>query len=263
MKALQLREIVFGPSHISRVCTVLDHLFCVRSAALTKVLRLVALRVSPSIVDNDSTYFFKTFVVSCLFVQILASLLAIASSEKLLCPMSGWVCQWKSGSSSVMVLLKDQAPQIRVKSFPGLQGCRSVPLRYLGSLRSPKIKCVWERSEAPLPPLRSRPKCDFIHPRQLSPFPERLVLPFSNEFILSDYAELDSSGNDDPFTSSAKLSDHEILVEHMVDMQKATAEFRETYYRRDTTSSQSWTPWGKRRCLRTTNSRKVAYHYLA
>ena len=33
--------------------------------------------------------------------------------------------------------------------------------------------CFWERIEAPLPPLRSRPKCDFIHARQLSPFLER------------------------------------------------------------------------------------------
>ena len=41
----------------------------------------------------------------------------------------------------------------------------------------------WERIEAPLPPLRPRPKCNFIHPRQLSPSPERLVLPFSNEVI--------------------------------------------------------------------------------
>ena len=71
-----------------------------------------------------------------------------------------------------------------------------------------------------------RPKCDFIHPRQLSPFPERLVLPFSNEDILSGYEELDSSGND-LFTSWAKLSEHEILVEHMVDIEKAAAEFRE------------------------------------
>ena len=48
----------------------------------------------------------------------------------------------------------------------------------------------WERIEAPLPPLRPRPKCDFMHPRQLSPFPDRLVLPFSNEVILSGYEEL-------------------------------------------------------------------------
>ena len=91
-----------------------------------------------------------------------------------------------------MYLLKDPAPQIRVKSSPRLLEYRSIPLRYLGSL-----------------------KCDSIHPRQLSPFPERSVLPFSNEVILSRYEELDSTGND-LFTSWAKLSEHEILVEHMV-----------------------------------------------
>ena len=36
----------------------------------------------------------------------------------------------------------------------------------------------WERIETPLPPLRPRPNCNFIHPRQLSPFPERLELSF-------------------------------------------------------------------------------------
>ena len=119
---------------------------------------------------------------------------------------------WKSEFSSAMYLLKDQAPQIRVKSSPRLLGCRSLPLRHLGSLRSTMIKHVfWERIEAPLPPLRPRPKCDFIHPRQLSPFPERLVLPFSNEVVLSGYEELDSSGND-LFTSWAKLSEREILA---------------------------------------------------
>ena len=57
--------------------------------------------------------------------------------------------------------------------------------------------CFWERIEAPLSPLRPRPKCNFIHPRQLSPFPERLELPFSNEVIfLSSYEEFDSSGTD-------------------------------------------------------------------
>ena len=40
---------------------------------------------------------------------------------------------------------------------------------------------VWERIEAPQPPLQPRPECNLIHPRQLSPFPERLVLPFSHD----------------------------------------------------------------------------------
>ena len=50
---------------------------------------------------------------------------------------------------------------------------------------------VWERIEAPMPPLRRlRPTCNFIHRRQLSPFPERLALPFSNDEILCDYEEI-------------------------------------------------------------------------
>ena len=44
-------------------------------------------------------------------------------------------------------------------------------------LAKPQDKaCFGERVEGPLPPLPPRPKCDFIHPRQLSSFPERLVL---------------------------------------------------------------------------------------
>ena len=35
---------------------------------------------------------------------------------------------------------------------------------------------VGERIQAPLPPLRPRPRCNFIHPRKLSPFPERIAL---------------------------------------------------------------------------------------
>ena len=45
----------------------------------------------------------------------------------------------------------------------------------------------WETSEAPLPP----PKrvCNFIHPKRLSPCPERLGLPFPDGEILSGYEE--------------------------------------------------------------------------
>ena len=81
-----------------------------------------------------------------------------------------------------------------------------------------------------------RPKCDFIHPRQLSPFLERLVLPFSNEVILSGYEEFDSSGTD-LFTTWVKMSEHEILVQHMVDVEKATSEFREAPERKHATCS--------------------------
>ena len=96
--------------------------------------------------------------------------------------------------------------------------------------------CFWERIDAPLPSLRPRPKCNFIHPRQLSPFPERLELPFSNDEILSGYEEFDSSGTD-LFTTWVKMSEHKILVQHMVEIQKATAEFREASERKPATSS--------------------------
>ena len=43
----------------------------------------------------------------------------------------------------------------------------------------------WERIEAPLPPLRPQPKCNFIHAQQLSPSPERLDLPFFFQMMKS------------------------------------------------------------------------------
>ena len=50
-------------------------------------------------------------------------------------------------------------------------------------LATPQDKAYfWERIEAPLPPFR--PRCNFIHPRQLSPFLERLESPFSSDEIL-------------------------------------------------------------------------------
>ena len=53
---------------------------------------------------------------------------------------------------------------------------RDSPILFLGSPRGLKTKAYfWERIEAPMPP--SRPRCTFTHPRQLSPFLERLELP--------------------------------------------------------------------------------------
>ena len=62
----------------------------------------------------------------------------------------------------------------------------------------------WERLKAPLPPLPPRPKCNFTHPRLLSPFPERLEFPFSSDEILSGYEDIVSSGTDQ-FTAWAKM----------------------------------------------------------
>ena len=93
----------------------------------------------------------------------------------------------------------------------------------------------WERTEAPFP--LPRPRCNFIHPKQLSPFPERLKLPFSSEDILSGYEDVVSSGTDQ-FTTWVKADPDVTLVRHMVDVQKAVAEFREASERRHDTSSQ-------------------------
>ena len=217
--------------------------------------------------------------------------------------MSGWVCQWKpfwipvedSFKKAYMeewVFIRDvpsEGPSSTDQGevIPETPRVSNLASSLLWEPAKPHDKeCFLERIDAPLPPLRPRPKCDFIHPQQLSPFPERLELPFSSDDILSGYEELDSSGND-LFTSWARLGEHEILVEHMVDIEKATAEFREASERKHATSShlkssrkrfatrsivqrrlrilhlESWTPSGERRGLRTTNCPKVARNYLA
>ena len=70
-----------------------------------------------------------------------------------------------------------------------------------------------------------RPRCNFIHPKQLSRFPERLELLFPSEEILSGSEDIVSSGTDQ-FTTWVK-TDPDALVRHMVDVQKDTADFRE------------------------------------
>ena len=95
-----------------------------------------------------------------------------------------------------------------------------------------------QRLEAPLPPLRPRPKCNFIHPQQLSPFPERQKLPFSSDAILSGFEDIVSSGSDH-FTMWVKVRPHEVLAEHVVDIHKVMTDFREASERRKASSSQT------------------------
>ena len=94
----------------------------------------------------------------------------------------------------------------------------------------------WERTVASLLPLR--PKCNVIHPK-LSPFPERLELLFPSEEILSSFEDIVSSGTDQ-FTAWVKTDPHATLERHMVDAQKATADFGEASERRHETSSQAY-----------------------
>ena len=126
-------------------------------------------------------------------------------------PSLGWVCQWKPfwipvGESFQKAYLYEW---IYTSDDPDEQGFANVPAcvqspgnkGYISKTKlrdeappaprptdqsatlpweriGPKdIAYSWERNEAPLPP--SRPGCNFIHPRQFSPFLERLKLPFS------------------------------------------------------------------------------------
>ena len=56
------------------------------------------------------------------------------------------------------------------------------------------IASFWESTEAPLP--HPKGQCNFIHPKQLSPFPERLELPYPSGEILSGYEEVVSFSQD-------------------------------------------------------------------
>ena len=174
MKALQIREIVFGVSHIPGAYTVLDHLFWVRLGSLKKHKTVSLCRV-------------------CLCEYVLHY-----SFEALLCPMTSWICQWKPfwipvGDSFQKAYLEEW---VRVGAVPS-EGPSSADQGDV-LLETPSVSkiapslpwesanplekaCFWERTEAPLPPLRKRP---------LGPFPERLELPFSCEDIMSGYEEL-------------------------------------------------------------------------
>ena len=64
------------------------------------------------------------------------------------------------------------------------------------------------------------------------------MLPFFSEEILSGFEDIVSSGTD-RFTAWVKTDPHATLVRHMVDVQKATADFREASERRHDTPSQT------------------------
>ena len=108
---------------------------------------------------------------------------------------------------------------------------RDSPILFLGNLRRLKIRPTFGNE--------LRHHCLLYgHDPDASPFPERLDLPFSNDEILCGYEEIVSSGTDH-FTAWVKMSPHEVLVQHVVDFQKATADFREASERRPATSFQT------------------------
>ena len=108
-----------------------------------------------------------------------------ASSEAPLCSMSGWVCRWKSFWIPVedsfkkaymekWVFISD-VPSEGPSSTDQGEVIPETPRVSKHSTSSPwepakphDKACFWERIEAPLPPLRPRPKCDFnIHVRSV------------------------------------------------------------------------------------------------
>ena len=114
----------------------------------------------------------------------------------------------------------EEAPLASRSSWQA-SGEHDTPTWKLFGTQGPASFC--ERAEAPLP--FPRPKCTFIHPKQLSPFPERPKLPFSSDEILSGYEDMVSSVTDH-FTTWLKTDPRATLVRLEVGVQKATADFR-------------------------------------
>ena len=96
---------------------------------------------------------------------------------------------------------------------------RDSPILFPGNLRGLKIRPTFGNELRHHCLLQGR-TCNFIHPGQLSPFPERLEMPFSIDEILSGYEDIVSSGTDQ-FTAWVKMDPHEVLVHHVVDVQKS------------------------------------------
>ena len=86
--------------------------------------------------------------------------------------------------------------------------------------------CARERIEAPLPPLQPRPTCD------------RSELPFSCDAILSGYEDHHLPGFDQ-FTMWGKMTSDEMLTEHVVDIHRIEADFRDAFERIQASSSQT------------------------
>ena len=158
--------------------------------------------------------------------------------------MAGWVCQWKPfwipvDDSFKKAYLEEwvyQGADSSELSLSGRQGdlipepLPKVSLLVSSSAWEPPehedTTCSRERVEAPLPPLQPRPTC------------ERLEFPFSCDAILSGYEDLDLRGSDQ-FTIWGRMSAEEILTEHVVDIHRIEADFRDAFERNQSSSSLS------------------------
>ena len=157
--------------------------------------------------------------------------------------MTGWVCQWKPfwipvDDSFKKAFVEEWVFQVTDTSdfsFSESQGnvipetpkvSMPVSSSTWGPWNDEDTACARERVEAPLLPLQPRPTC------------ERLELPFSSDAILSGYEDLVSSGSDH-FTVWGKMSPREVLAEHVVDIHRIEADFRDAFERIQSSSSQT------------------------
>ena len=115
---------------------------------------------------------------------------------------------------------------------------RSSLMPLLGSSPDPRVlypSGKIRRHHLPHPKRR----CNFLHPKQLSPFPERLKLPYPSGEILSGYEDVVSKSQD-LCTTWVKTDPNVTLERHMVDVQKAVAEYREAAVRRQESTTQEY-----------------------
>ena len=151
--------------------------------------------------------------------------------------MTSWICQWKPfwipvGDSFQKVYLEEwvrvaAAPseEPRVMSSLRLLGCRNLLLRYRGNQLIP-----WERRILRHHCLR----CGHV-PNVILVIRNALSYPIRARI----HEELASSGSDH-FTMWGKMSPHEILAEHVVDIHKVEADFRDSFERNQSSSSQTY-----------------------
>ena len=190
-------------------CKVFDHIFGIRLGALELCYILVLSMYPPGLVENESyelTFTLTRCVVIVSYIYLVTFKLMLHwTSPCLLLPLllsflcqSGYVLLGGVGCHSRRLFRWFKELRISLCSYTALatlitcvmvilqHPCVMVILQhpnhrdslilFPGNLPGPSIRhTFWERIEAPLPPLR--PRCNFIHPRQLSPFPERLELP--------------------------------------------------------------------------------------
>ena len=110
----------------------------------------------------------------------------------------------------------DIIPETPKVSLPVSSSQREAP--------TPEVStCAQEHVEAPLPPLQPRSIC------------ERLELPFS---CLSGFEDLHVPSSDQ-FPMWSKMTTDEILTEHVVDIHRIEADFRDAFERIQTSSSQA------------------------